>query len=260
MSLYQAAKRLVKETACLLRSIPSTLIAFLCLTVVLMNLFASKSISGLPPWLGLDCGFLLSWEEALCEDTVAKRFGPRASVLVSLFAVGINLVAAGLMTVAAIIPGAWSASLDHPEATSAINDALNATIASTWFIVLGSVTAYIVSSFVDAFANWGLRTVVRHDNFLSFIVRSWGSTLVSQFVDNCVFAFIVSYSFFGWSVEQCLWGALIGMLFELLCEVVFSPWAFAIVRSWEKNDIGTEYLTKYFRNDIHESYRQNLVR
>ena len=57
MSLYQAAKRLVKETACLLRSIPSTLIAFLCLTVVLMNLFASKSISGLPPWLGLDGGF-----------------------------------------------------------------------------------------------------------------------------------------------------------------------------------------------------------
>ena len=40
MYLYQKAKALVKETACLLRSIPSTLIAFLCLTVILMNLFA----------------------------------------------------------------------------------------------------------------------------------------------------------------------------------------------------------------------------
>ena len=42
-------------------------------------------------YLALDCGFAFSWIMFLCMDIICKRWGARASVKVSLFALLVNL-------------------------------------------------------------------------------------------------------------------------------------------------------------------------
>lgn len=66
--------------------------------------------------------------------------------------------------------------------------------------------------------------------------------MVAQFVDNLIFAFLISYNFFGWSILQCVTCAITGCIAELLCEVVFSPIGFKVCQKWEEDKVGEEYL------------------
>jgi uncharacterized PurR-regulated membrane protein YhhQ (DUF165 family) len=66
--------------------------------------------------------------------------------------------------------------------------------------------------------------------------------MVGQFVDNFVFATIVSHTFFGWTWAQVVMCSLTGALVELACEVFLSPVGFRVVRSWEREGVGEDYL------------------
>ena len=66
--------------------------------------------------------------------------------------------------------------------------------------------------------------------------------MVGQFVDNFVFATIVSHAFFGWTWTQVVMCSLTGALAELACEMFLSPVGFHVVRSWEREGVGEDYL------------------
>ena len=66
--------------------------------------------------------------------------------------------------------------------------------------------------------------------------------MIGQFVDNFLFALIVSKVFFGWTLLQCVTCALTGRVMELVCEVIFSPLGYLLVKKMEKNNVGKEYL------------------
>ena len=57
-----------------------------------------------------------------------------------------------------------------------------------------------------------------------------------------IFALIVSYVFFGWSMLQVIMCSLTAGIFELLCEVIFSPLGYRANKSWERDHIGEHYL------------------
>lgn len=78
-------KNVLEDYRALMRSIPAPTVTCFVLSVVLMNLLANKELVSLP-WLALDCGFTLSWVSFLCQDMICKRFGPKASVKVSILA------------------------------------------------------------------------------------------------------------------------------------------------------------------------------
>ena len=63
-----------KDYKILLRNAPTVTMIFFTLSVVLMNIFASKELLNIE-YLALDCGFLLSWMSFLCMDMLTKRFG-----------------------------------------------------------------------------------------------------------------------------------------------------------------------------------------
>ena len=79
----------------------------------------------------------------------------------------------------------------------------------------------------------------------SFAFRSYVSTGVVQFVDNLVFAIVVSHTFFGWTWVQVLMCSLTGAVAELLCEVFLSPVGYKVVRGWERENVGSEYLERH---------------
>lgn len=232
-------KNEVKETKALLKSIPALLMTFFVLSLVLMNLLANKSIDTGLSWLALDGGLIVSWLAFLTMDIVVKVYGPKASTRLSIVAMLINLLVSGIFLVAAKIPGAWGESFVD-EGSVLINGALNNTISGSWYVLLGSSVAFLVSAIVNNCLNWLIgKSFRRKDTFIEYAARSYGSTFVAQVVDNLVFALLVSHVFFGWTLLQCFTCALTGGVVELLCEVIFSPIGFGIAKKWgsKRNDL-----------------------
>ena len=225
----------------LLRSIPASTVTLFIVSVIMMNLLANKELISLP-WLALDCGFAVSWVSFLCMDMICKRFGARASIMVSVMALGINLGVSLVFWLLTLTPGMWGAYYD--TGLLEVNDALNATIGGTWYVVLGSSCAMLTSSVVNSLLNQAIGRLEHKNTFGAFALRSYVSTGIAQFVDNLVFAIIVSHTFFGWTWLQVLTCSLTGAVAELLCEVFLSPVGYRVVRGWERENVGELYLRR----------------
>ena len=223
----------------LLRNVPSYVIAIFVLSVVCANLMANKELVSYR-YVALDCGFVFSWIMFLCMDVICKRWGPKASIKISVMAIVFNLVVTLSFFLLSKAPGMWGEfyTTENPD----VNEALNKTFGGSWYVVLGSALASLVSSVVNALLNWGVGRTFRKDNFFSFAARTYVSTIIAQFVDNLIFATVVSKIFFGWTWTQVFICSAIGAVCELLCEVLFSGLGYRIVKKWEEENVGQEYL------------------
>lgn len=231
---------MIKTCKVLLRSAPTTVVITFVLSVVLMNLLANKEIATGIPWLALDCGMIVSWLSFFSMDMITKRFGARASITISVVAILINLAVCIILFAASVVPGNWGEFYTYGD--QMVNDVLNSTIGGTWYVLLGSSVAFFVSSIVNAVLNALIGKFFARDTLSTYIVRSWGSTIMAQFVDNMVFALMVSHVFFGWSLLQCVTCSLTGCIFELVCQMVFTPIGYRITQKWQREDVGQEYI------------------
>lgn len=232
-------KREAEETKILLRSIPSTVVSLFVVSVVCMNLLANKTLLQ-TEWIALDGGILVSWLSFMCMDIITKYFGPKASNKVAFLACAINLLTCLIFYVTSIIP-------------SNANDytALNSIFGGTWFILLGSTIAFLVSAVTNNFLNWiiGKTFYKNPDSKLAYAARAYISTFIGQFIDNIIFSIIVFVIFapifwngFHWTVLQCTVCALTGAVAELIMEIIFSPFGYNIVTNWKKHNIGQQYI------------------
>lgn len=235
-------KREFTEFRLLLKAVPTFTVVVFVLSVFSMNLLANKSIDLPVPWLALDCGIIVSWFAFLSMDMITKHFGPKAATEISIFAIVVNLVLCLIFFLGSLIAGTWGESFVEGSET-VINSALDKTFGGTWYVLLGSTVAFIVSAVINNFSNWGIGKLFKNkpDGFGAYIMRAYISTAVGQFCDNLIFALIVSHFFFGWSILQCVTCALTGMVAELLCEVIFSYLGFAVCKKWKKDKVGEEY-------------------
>lgn len=240
-------KRIKKELGefkVLLRSVPTVLVTLFIISVFSMNLLANKSIDLNLSWLALDCGIIVSWFAFLAMDIITARFGPKAATEISVLAIVINLCFCFVFYIGSLIPGTWGESyVEGSEAV--INSALDNTFGGTWYVLLGSMLAFLVSSIVNNFMNYAIGKAFSKnpDGALAYFSRTYLSTALGQFSDNLVFAFAVSHVFFGWSVLQCVTCALTGMVAELVCEVLFSFFGYKICRRWKEKGVGEEYIS-----------------
>lgn len=237
----------LKDFQLLFRNIPSLAVTFFFLSVVCANLMANKELVSYK-FVALDCGFIFSWIMFLCMDVICKRWGPKASIKVSIVALLVNLATCGIFYLLSLTPGMWGefySFIDSaPETATAVNNSLNATFGGSWYIVLGSGLAFITSSVVNAFLNATIGRNLKKDNFVAFAIRSYSSTILAQFVDNFIFATVVSKIFFGWTWTQVLICSCIGAVCELLAEVLFSGLGYKVVKEWERDGVGSDYLNK----------------
>lgn len=212
----------------MVREVPPIVAALMILSVVGMNLLANKSIDTGLSWLALDCGILFSWLAYLSMDILTHCCGPKVSSAMSVMALLLNLFMVLIFFIASRIPGVWGESFVEGS-EGVINTALDNTFGGTWYILLGSSIAFLVSAFINSFLNYGIGKFFKKElNFGEFAVRSYVSTFVAQFADNMIFALLVSKVFFGWSLLQCFTCALTGAVLELVFEVVFSPVGYRI--------------------------------
>ena len=232
-------KREWKETEILLRCIPATVVSLFVVSVICMNLLANKTLFQ-ADWIALDGGILISWLSFMCMDIITKYFGPKASNKIAILASAINVLTCLIFYIASIIP-------------SNANDytALNGILGGTWFILLGSTIAFIVSAFINNFLNWSISKLFQNnpDGKLAYAAGTYISTFIGQFLDNLMFSLIVFVGFapifwdgFHWTVIQCAACALTGAVAELIMEIVFSPIGYRVVMKWKKHQVGREYI------------------
>lgn len=232
-------KREILEYKLLLRSIPATVVTLFVVSVISMNLLANKTLVQLD-WIALDGGILISWLSFMCMDIITKHFGPKASNTVSVMASAINLLTCLIFFVASIIP-------------SNANDysAFDSIFGGTWFILMGSTIAFLASAAINNTLNWIIGQGFKRnpDGKLAFATRTYVSTFVGQFLDNFIFSIIVFvicapifWDGFHWTVLQCAMCALTGAVAELVMEIAFSPVGYRIIKKWQAESVGREYL------------------
>ena len=229
------------DTKLLFRSTPSVITALFTISVVVMNILANKTVYQ-SEIIAIDGGIFVSWLSFLCMDIMTKRFGPKAATKLSIFAICVNLFVCALFYFVSIIP------------TEEDFSAFNGVIGGTWFILLSSTVAFITSALVNNFMNRGIGKLFKKapDGKLAYVTRSYVSTFFGQFVDNLVFAALAFMVFapiywdgFRWTLLQCVTCSLLGAALELLMEVVFSPIGYAVLKSWERDGVGEEYIGRH---------------
>ncbi|MBR2768821.1 MAG: VUT family protein [Solobacterium sp.] len=236
-------KDTMKDFKILLRSVPSMVTAAFVLSVVLMNLLASRELYR-SDYFCLNCGLALSWISFLCMDCVCRRFGPKAANELSVFAILINLFTAVMIGLLMKTPGRWAAyySAGDSETAELISAGIDQTFSSAWYVVAGSSLAMFASTLVNTALNHAIGKRCDNGTYKGFAARSLLSTCVAQFVDNFVFSALVSHVFFGWNWTQVVICSLTSMIIELAFEAMFSPLGYRISKAWEQENVGITYL------------------
>ena len=227
----------------LLRSVPGLVTTFFCMSVVIMNLMANKTIIN-TPIVAADGGFILSWIPFLCMDIVTKRYGPKAANKLTLLALCVNLLFVGIFALVAGI------EIRIGDVELGDYSAFNQTFGCTWFVLLSSSIAFLISGIVNNMLNWTIGKTFKKnpDGKLAFVARSYISTFIGQFVDNFIFAFMAFFVFapiywgFQYTFAQVIGSAVLGAIIELLMEVLFSPFGYRMSKKWTQEGIGEDYL------------------
>lgn len=238
-------KKELNDYFVLLRSVPTIIFTLFVLSVFSMNLLANKSVSLPFEWMAIDCGTTLSWFAFLTMDVLTKRFGPKASTQISLTATALNLFMCGMFSLGSIIPGVWGESFVEAGG-DAINSALDNTFGGTWYVIVGSTLAFVISSVINNFSNHAIGKCFKKnpDGFTAYLFRSFFSTTLGQFSDNFIFSTLVGRLFFGWSFTQIVGGALVTSVVELLLSLIFTLPGHKICRFMDKHNVGREYIEK----------------
>ena len=238
MKFINLIKKEINETKVLLKCIPTIIVTLFVVSVICMNILANKTLVQLS-WIALDGGILISWLSFMCMDIITKHFGPKASNKISLLAALINLLTCAIFYIASIIP---SNANDYEQ--------LNSILGGTWFILLSSTIAFLLSAVINNFLNYFISKCFKEKNSKkSFVVATYVSTFVGQFLDNLMFSVMVFMFFapiywdgFSWTFIQCIMCALTGATLELIMEVIFSPIGYKIVKKWNEQNVGKKYL------------------
>ena len=230
-----------EETKVLFRCMPTVPFAFLVSCLIAMNFLANRGGSIGP--VVFDCGVVVSWVAFLAGDMLVKRFGVKASFKIQAMALILELVCICLMTIGTFLPAMYGATEEESAVFTAIFRA------APWPVFAGA-GAYIIAALFNALVSKNILTrFKKRSSFGAYIVASWTSTVVGQFLDNFLFSLFFSIwqpwfsgSTFGDKLVSAVILAFVGMIIELVGQAIFSPIGYKIATNWKKNKVGEDYV------------------
>lgn len=174
-------------------------------SLIMMNVLATKSID-----IGLftvTTGIFVSPIVFIVQDVVTELFGfKKAKDMIMLgFAMAIT---ATLLYQLAI----WV----EPSVVFANQEAFSSVLSTTFRITIASLSAYTVGSLTNSKIMHQMKT---HND--SLFVRAISSTIVGQFLDNLIFAFVAFYGVM--PLSNVISMAIGGTLIEVVYEIIFYP-------------------------------------
>jgi len=230
------------ETKVLFNCMPTIPFAFLVCCFIAMNFLANRG-GAIGP-VAFDCGIVVSWVVFLASDMLVKRFGAKASIKINIAAILLQLVTIGLLTLGAVIPFAMYGATEEESAvfTSIFK-------AAPWPL-FASAGAALLANIVNAVISKGILLKFKNrTSGVAYITASWISTSFGQFCDNFLFGLFFSmwqpwFPYFRTprAILALIPMAAVGMVLELIGQMIFSPVGFKIAESWRRKGVGQEYV------------------
>ncbi|HEY4111856.1 queuosine precursor transporter [Puia sp.] len=190
------------------------------------TLFGQKGLA-----FNLTCGVLLWPLEFVMTDIVNEYFGPKAVRRISYIAIAL-ISYAFLMFYAAIhIPPAdfWIGTKTGSNIPN-MQDAFNGIFGQGMWIILGSLTAFLVSQIVDVTVFHRIKKITGNKHVW---LRATGSTIVSQLVDSFVVLFIAFRLGNNWSMQQVLAICLVNYAYKATMAIVLTPLIYLVEKRIE---------------------------
>lgn len=174
--------------------------------IILQNILATKQIDIL--MFTVTTGILVSPIVFIIQDIVSEIFGYKDAKKMVLLGFIMNFIGVLLFTLAIYLPSSqfWSNQ-----------DAFSSILGTTFRISIASFIAYITGSLINS----KIMVMLKNKFPKSLFVRAISSTIVGQFLDNSLFAFIAFYNILPISAIFSM--ILGGTIFETLYEVIFYP-------------------------------------
>lgn len=181
-----------------------------------LTLFGEKGLS-----FNLTCGVLLWPIEFIMTDIVNEYYGPKAVRRISWIA--ISLISYGFLAFYFAIklpPADFYVGSGAENHIFNMNDAFTAVFGQGLWIIVGSITAFLVSQLVDVAI---FHKIKRMTGEKQVWLRATGSTLVSQLVDSFVVVIIAFKIGKGWSWPQVISIALLGYSYKAIVAIILTP-------------------------------------
>lgn len=174
----------------------------------------------------LTCGVLLWPLEFVITDIVNEYYGPRAVRRISYTAVVLIAYAFIMFYLAMKIPPAdfWITSRQE-NGIPDMQDAFGGIFGQGMWIILGSMTAFLVSQIVDVTV---FHRIKKATGEKWIWLRATGSTLISQLVDSFVVLFIAFKIGNGWSWQLVLAICLVNYLYKFTMAIILTPLIYLI--------------------------------
>ncbi len=185
-----------------------------------MTLFGETGLS-----FNLTCGVLLWPLEFVITDIVNEYYGPKAVKRISYTAVVLITYAFIMFYAAMKIPPAdfWIGS-KTAEGVPDMQDAFGGIFGQGMWIILGSLTAFLVSQIVDVTV---FHQIKKRTGQKWVWLRATGSTVVSQLVDSFIVLFIAFKIGNGWSWKLVLAICVVNYLYKFTMAIILTPVIYA---------------------------------
>lgn len=193
-----------------------------------LNFFGNSHLS-----FNMSSGVLLWPFVFVMTDLINEYFGRKGVRFLSyLAAIMISYAFLMIFLATKITPADfWPTSHIHPEWTqvhqeeveakvSDYNFAFNLVFGQGLWIIIGSLVAFLVGQLVDVIVFHRIKEVAGDEKFL---LRSAGSTVVSQLIDSFVVLFIAFYIGSNWKLSTVLAIGLVNYIYKFLMVFVMVP-------------------------------------
>jgi uncharacterized integral membrane protein (TIGR00697 family) len=169
----------------------------------------------------LTAGVLLWPLEFVMTDIVNEYFGPKAVRRISYIAVALISYAFIMFFIAMSVPAdSWWRGSKAADGIPDMQIAFTGIFGQGMWIILGSLTAFLVSQIVDVtvFHRIKRRTGEKH-----VWLRATGSTIVSQLVDSFIVLYIAFKLGNNWSYQRVLAICMVNYSYKFVLAVALTP-------------------------------------
>jgi queuosine precursor transporter len=200
------------------------------------TLFGQKDLS-----FNLTCGVLLWPLEFVITDIINEYYGPKAVRRISYTAVALISYGFLMFYLAMGMPPAdfWYSS-GVESGIPDMSKAFNGIFGQGMWIIVGSLTAFLVSQIVDVTV---FHKIKKYTGEKKIWLRATGSTLVSQLVDSFIVLFIAFKIGRGWSWQLVLGICVMNYIYKFCMAVLLTPLIYFIEKRIE-NYFGHETTRK----------------
>jgi uncharacterized integral membrane protein (TIGR00697 family) len=184
-----------------------------------LNLFLETPLN-----FNLSAGVVIWPIVFLTTDVINEYFGKNGVKKISFLTAGcIAFIFVVIYLVTLLTPAPFWIELNNQDGNGNhfdINYAFKTIFRQGLGIIIGSLTAFLISQLLDVFVFQRLRSFTGHKMVW---LRATGSTLVSQFIDSFVVLGIAFYIFGNWNLDQIYSVGLINYLYKFFVAIILTP-------------------------------------